>query len=88
MSSQVIPADFTLSELLAFVEGESQQAVEGYYTTGEWAEHLGIHVTRMRQLIGVAQGKGLVNRVWVRRTRIDGRPCQVPAYAFKINDST
>jgi len=78
-----IPADFTLAELRAFIEGGVQEAPEGYYTAREWAEHIGINVKLMRELLGQAKEQGLLRMIRVKREALDGKAHMVPVYALQ-----
>lgn len=77
-----IPADFTLHELQAFIEGERAEAVEGYYTAEEWAEHFDINVKKMRKLLKQAKERGLLNMIRVERPTLDNKMHLVPTYAL------
>jgi len=81
-----IPADFTLSELRAFIEGEAQEAPEGYYLAQEWADHFGIGIIAMRKLLSQAKGRGLMRMMWVRRETLHSRNCLKPVYALQGKD--
>jgi hypothetical protein len=78
-----IPADFTLDELRAFIEGEREESVEGYYTAKEWAEHFEVPIKRMRELLTRAKLKGLLDMKRLSRPSLDEKMHQVPAYALK-----
>ena len=78
-----IPADFTLDELQAFIEGERQANIEGFYTTSEWASHFGISKPRMREILSRAKEKGLLEMAWLPRVALDGKLRPVPVYALK-----
>jgi len=84
-----VPADFTLAELRAFIEGEAQEAPEGYYTTREWAEGVGVHVRLMRELLREAKKRGLLRMGWTTRESLDGKPYNAAVYALQgqISDS-
>jgi hypothetical protein len=86
-----VPADFTLAELRAFIEGETHEAPEGYYTTREWAEGVGVHVRLMRKLLKQAKEQGLLRTSWTMRESLDGKPYSVAVYALQgkndISDS-
>jgi hypothetical protein len=84
-----IPADFTLAELRAFIEGEAQEAPEGYYTAREWAEGVGVDVSLMRELLKEAKDRGLLQIGSARRESLDGRGYTTPIYALQgqISDS-
>lgn len=77
-----IPADFTLDELQAFIEGERQEAVEGHYTAKEWADHFGIHIKKMRRILKRAKEQGFLHMVRVDRLALDDKIHSVPAYAL------
>jgi hypothetical protein len=81
-----IPADFTLSELRAFIEGEAQEAPEGYYTASEWADHFCINIELMRKLLREAKEKGLLQMTKVPRQSIDEKGYMVPVYALRGKD--
>jgi len=84
-----IPADFTLAELQAFIEGEKTEAVKGYYTAAEWAEHFGIHVRKMHEILKQAKKLKRLHMIRVRRLALDDKMCSVPAYALiKKDDET
>lgn len=78
-----IPADFTLDELRAFIEGEREESVEGYYTSREWAEHFELPIKRMRKLLLQAKEKGLLEMKRIPRISLDEKVHQVPTYALK-----
>ena len=78
-----IPADFTLDELQAFIEGERQEAIEGYYTAEEWAEHFNVHIKRMRKILKRAKERGFLDMVRVNRFALDNKTYPVPVYALK-----
>jgi len=77
-----IPADFTLAELRAFIEGEVREAPEGYYTAREWAAHFGVHPKRMRALLRQAKERGLLAMARVMREALDGKDMPIPVYAL------
>jgi hypothetical protein len=81
-----IPADFTLAELRAFIEGEAQEAPEGFYLAQEWADHFGIGIALMRKLLNQANERGLMRRMWVRRGTLHGLSCLKPVYALQGKD--
>ncbi len=78
-----IPADFTLAELRAFIEGEEKAVPEGFYTAREWAKHFDIDLTSMRELLKQAKKQGLLQMTWIRRKTLDERTCRVPVYALQ-----
>lgn len=78
-----IPADFTLAELRAFIEGDEQEVPEGYHTAREWAKHFGIGIDIMRELLRQAKERDLLQMVRVRGETIDGRNYMIPVYALQ-----
>jgi hypothetical protein len=86
-----VPADFNLAELRAFIEGEAQEAPEGYRTAREWAEHFHINVNLMRELLNEAKKRGRLQMTSVRREALNGKSYSVPVYALQgkneISDS-
>jgi hypothetical protein len=86
-----IPADFTLKELRAFIEGKAHEAPEGYYTACEWAEHFHIGLNLMRKLLRQAKERGLLRMIQVQREALDGTSYNAPMYALQgqndISDS-
>lgn len=78
-----IPADFTLGELQAFIEGERTETVEGYYTAREWADHFGIHIKKMRVLLKEAKAKGLLDMRRTERVALDDKVHRAPVYALR-----
>lgn len=83
-----IPADFTLNELQAFIEGkEAAEPPEGYYTAQEWADHFDISITRMRKILNQAKDKGLLDMIYARRKTLDEKSGRVPVYALRTKDA-
>lgn len=78
-----IPADFTLGELRAFIEGEGETPPEGYYTAQEWADHFGIDVSNCRRLLNRAKKRDILDTRHATRETLDGREYKVPIYALK-----
>jgi hypothetical protein len=81
-----IPADFTLAELRAFIEGEAREAPDGYYTSREWAEHFGINQGLRRELLNQAKERGLLRMTWVHREALDDRIHKKPVYALQARN--
>jgi len=81
-----IPADFTLAELRAFIEGEAHEAPEGYYSAREWAEGVGVDVSLMRELLKEAKERGRLRIGSARRESLDGRIYPTPVYALRGKD--
>jgi len=83
-----IPADFTLSELEAFIEGqETAEPPEGYYTAQEWADRFSVYVQKMRKLLKQAQSKGLLDTMYIIRQALDGKNYKAPVYALQGKDA-
>lgn len=78
-----IPADFTLSELRAFIEGDAQEAPEGYHTAKEWAKHFGVNIKVMRGLLRQAKERGLLDMVKIPGVALDDKGYTVPVYALQ-----
>lgn len=78
--------DFTFEEFLAFIGGEQKEAPEGFYTANEWAEHFGLSVKRMRELLKRAKDKGLLEVDRVQGTALDDKAYVVPVYGLKRLD--
>jgi len=82
-----IPADFTLNELQAFIDGQqTAEPPEGYYTAEEWADHFEIYITKMRGILKRAKAGGLLDMMHVYREALDGKPYKVPVYALQSKD--
>jgi len=65
-----IPADFTLNELQAFIDGQqTAEPPEGYYTAEEWADHFEIYITKMRGILKRAKAGGLLDMMHVSGRR-------------------
>jgi len=87
-----IPADFTLSELQAYIDGqETAEPPEGYYTAQEWADRFDIYIEKMRRLLRQAKSKGLLDTMYIIRQALDGKNYRAPVYALQgkedISDS-
>lgn len=78
--------EFTLAEFLAFIGGEQKETPEGFYTADEWAEHFGINIKRMRELLKRAKAKGLLEIDRAQRIALDDKPFSVPVYSLKRPD--
>jgi len=82
-----IPADFTLNELQAFIDGqETAEPPEGYYTAEEWASHFEIYITKMRKILRRAKDKELLDMTHIYREALDGKPYKVAVYALRGKD--
>ncbi len=75
--------DFTLSELLAYL-AEAEESPNGYYTSPEWAERLGVSDKKILAILRMAHRQGKLLRMKQRREAIDGRIVLVPVYAFDL----
>jgi len=76
-----IPADFTLEDVRMLLESKPEMA-EGYYTTKEWAGHLGLTLLKMRKLLNEALRIGKLDRKRVWRENLVGDMISRPG--FKI----
>jgi len=76
---------FSLEELLAELEPAADQ-LDGYYTTAEWREKLGVGEYRMRRLLRLAQRQGKLDARRILRPGIDGRLAPSCAYAFRLGE--
>jgi hypothetical protein len=83
-ATTTIPANFTLSDLLAYLRTEDKQ--EGFLTTAEWAARFGVSIPKMRAILGEAKKAGRLKQARVRQERIDDIASPVPAYAFILDD--
>jgi DNA-binding FadR family transcriptional regulator len=82
-----IPPEFTLQELMAFIEGEQAEVAEGYHTSREWAEHFGVGVRRMREILREARAKDLLDVMSTRGVSdLTGRAHKTWVYAFKSKE--
>lgn len=86
MSNVIVPAQFTLQDLLAALRQGAETDLSGYLTAEEWGERLGIcNIKKMRGLIRQGLRSGLVNRAMTQREAIDGTQRWVPVYAFDLS---
>jgi hypothetical protein len=76
------PADFTLDELLDFLR-EDQEA-EGYYTSAEWGERLGLSPYKINKLLKMAKARGCLLVTRSPRERLDGSMFPTAVYAFEL----
>lgn len=81
-----IPANFTLSELRAFIEGEAHEAPEGHYTAQEWADHFRVSVGLMRRLLNQAKVRGLLQRTEIKGETLDDKSYTKSVYALQGKD--
>ncbi len=74
---------FSLEELLAEL-GQGSTELEGYYTSAEWREKLGVGYGRIHQILKLAQRQGKLDAQQVMRPGIDGRMARTSVYAFRL----
>ena len=79
---KTIPASFTLNDLMAHLREE--ETPEGFFTSAEWAAHLGVNELRMRELLKEAKTAGLLEVSRAPRERLDGVMTPVPVYRFDV----
>ncbi len=79
-----IKPDFTLDELQDFLGLAEAPNMEGYRSSIEWAEYLGIGVARMGDLLRAANRRAAVRVQRQFRTGVDGRRFPTPVYAFRL----
>lgn len=80
-----IPAEFTLEELQALLDGqEGEKPPNGYLTLREWREHFGITAYRMNKLLHRAMKVGALLRTKLLRENIAGAMQPRPAYKFNV----
>lgn len=82
MTERVIPADFTLDQLLAELR-QAEQGPADYRTQAEWRGRLGISQGGITRLLREAKGRGILRVARVRREALDGTSRWVPAYGFE-----
>ena len=83
--NRVIPAAFTLDELLAHLRADAQ-GPEGYLTRREWAARFGIPQRRMLHLLRQADQAGILRKARAERERIDGQIGISPVYSFAMDE--
>lgn len=79
---KTIPASFTLNDLMAHLREEA--SLEGFYTSSEWAAHLGVTGARMNQLLKEAKAAGILQVSKAPRERLDGVISPSPVYRFDV----
>lgn len=83
MSNIHVPADFTLDELVEFIEGGVGDNVpDGYMSCKELAAHFNVGVRKMREILQQARDAGRLEVAYKMASALDGKPYKVPIYAF------
>ena len=82
MSEIIIPASFTLQDVLAAIGARAD--ADGFYSRAEWRARFGVSEARIMGLLQQAKRAGILDVMRATRESIDGTPRQVPVYRFKI----
>jgi len=80
-----VAANFTLQELLAFLQQE-EDAPEGFYTAREWADYFGTYPEKMRLILAEANNAGILLRTKAKRERLDQVMQLQPVYSFDLTE--
>ena len=61
-----------------------EEPLEGYLSTREWAERLGVSVGRMQGILAAAKREGKLSAAHQMREAIDGNQRPVPVYRLMV----
>ena len=79
-----VPTNFTLNELLAYLETQRDKGQdEGYLTSREWARKFGVSVTKIADILIEAKEAKILLVSKAERPCVDDVVRKVPVYAFK-----
>ncbi len=83
MNTRLDP-DFTLEELMAFLQQHEGQPLDGYWTTKEWATMFGINPVRMLELLHRLKELAVLKTDRAYRDGVDGTSRPVQVYAITV----
>lgn len=77
--------NFTLDELLAYIQADEEAALDGFHTSREWADRFNIPQRRMLEILKAMKGEGKLIVSQALRERLDGQVQSVPVYSFDVD---